>query len=195
MKLTRNQLNVLIESLLYEQNYPYMSSPEEIAELEADQVFKKTGTLPNITAAEEEFKEEEFGASANALLNVLFAVLGIKLSMLTAVPALIGIGAAIIAGGLTIQGAYKAIVERFLDDKKLLDQVPDEVAALLGVDDEVLELLDDDLVQALPTLYTDDVLTPATESGKKREDIMTLSEYLDEYLKSNSDNQLGLLKK
>ena len=191
MRLTRRQLNVLIESLLYEHNYPYMSSQDEIAELE----YERTGIHPDIKAAEEEFKEEEFGVSANALLNVLFAVLGIKLSMLTAVPALVGIGTAIIGGGLSIQGAYKAIVERFLGDKELVDQVPGEVSALLGVDDEVLELLDDDLVQALPTLYTDNVLTPATEAGKSLEDIIPLSEYLDEYLKTNSDNQLGLLRK
>jgi len=194
MKLTRRQLNVLIESLLYEASpYPYMSDPEEIAELEAEQEYKRTGTLPNIEAVEEEFEEEEFEESANALLNVLFAVVGLKLALLT--PGLIGIGAAVISGGLTIQGAYKAIVERFIGNKELLEHVPDEVSMLLGIDDEVLELLDDDLIKALPELYANNVLTPGFNAGKSVDDVMPISEYLDQYLKTNSLDQLRLIPK
>ena len=40
MRLTRKQLDVLIESLLYEQNYPYMSSPKELSQLEFEEYYK-----------------------------------------------------------------------------------------------------------------------------------------------------------
>ena len=166
-----------------------MSSPDEIAELE----YERTGVNPNIEDVEEEFEEEEFEDSAIALLNILFAVIGLKLALLS--PGLLGIAAAVVGGTLTIQGAYKAIVKRFLKDKELLEQVPDKVAVKLGIDDEVLELLDDDLVEELASLYSSNILTPAFKMRKNTDNVMSISEYLDQYLKTNSLGQLRLISK
>ena len=190
MKLTRRQLNILIESLLYEASpYPYMSSPEEIAELE----YERTGINPNIKAVEEEFEEAESEKSAIALLDILFAAIGIKLSLVVGLPMLIPIAAAVISGALSVQGAYKTIVKRFLGNKELLDQVPDKVSILLGIDDEVLELLDDDLVEELASLYSSNVLTPAFEARGNTDNVIPISEYLDMLLREKSNNQLGLV--
>ena len=191
MKLTRKQLNILIESLLHEAGpYRYMSSPEEIDQLE----FERTGKMPSIEAVEEEIDEEKAEEAKMALTDIFFAAAGIGLAIFKA-PFLLGVGVALVAGYITIPQAYERIVRKSIEDKEVFEQFPDDMSKLMGIDDEVLELLDDDLVEALPELYTNNVLTPSFKAGKNVKDVMTMSEYLDEYLRDISGDKLGLLVK
>ena len=216
MKITRRQLNILIESLLYETGpYAYMSSPEDLEKLGLDKdleipgVNKPTDTsmltripddiehkIKSLDSVEDVYKESELASVFEVFGGMFLGGVGLGLALLKSVPLLIGVGVAVASGALSVKSAYEKIINMRLKNKKLFDQVPENIAKLLDIDDEVLELINDDLVEYLPTLYTDNVLLPAKEKGEMNlDEVMSISEFLDKYLKDNSNNQLGKKKK